>query len=97
MPLTVWKYQWPHQSFTPHERTEFAMWPGAKIIHVGIQDGIICLWAVTSPEALKVWRRFVLVGTGWVSDDIDAARYVGTVHTHDGRLVWHIFEKTGDA
>lgn len=54
--------------------------------------GEIMLWAVVDmePAAAKVWRRFVIRGTGWQLDD-HPGRYVATVQCPDG-LVWHVFE-----
>lgn len=72
---------------------EVGMPPGARVVHVAAQDLYTpTLWAeVTDPAAFAaVTRQFVVHGTGhWIDHD---GTYVGTCHTHNGAMVWHIYE-----
>jgi len=66
---------------------------GAEILHVGDQQGILCLWALVEPppEAKPTERCFVVRATGQAvgRDEV----YLGTVGQMNGQLVWHIFER----
>lgn len=59
----------------------------ARVLHVGAQGRTICLWAMVSPDAERITRKFRVVGTGWPIAKM--GRYIGTVHV-DG-YVWHVF------
>ena len=61
---------------------------GAKVLHVGIQDGAVCFWASVTPTAIKQSRQFKVIGTGQHYDR--EWEYCGTVQ--DGPYVWHVFE-----
>jgi len=66
---------------------------GAQVLHVHMQHGIPCIWAlVDSENENEIERRvFSLRGTGHVLDD-GYRTYIGTIH--DGDIyVWHIFEE----
>ncbi len=60
----------------------------ARILKVGMQDEIPCLWALVNPEAERETRYFAISGTGDLIPD--AWEYVGTIF--DRRYVWHVFE-----
>ncbi len=84
----IWKYE----LFASHN--EFVVPKGATVVSLGAQAGQPCIWMrVPNPDAPKVQRRFVLVGTGHEFDDATHLRFGGTVimgaPTH---LVWHVFE-----
>lgn len=63
---------------------------GAKILSVQAQYNVPTLWALVEesnmPEAVEVY----IVGTGNPCH-VSADRFVGTVQTHHGSLVWHVF------
>lgn len=87
---TIWKF--------PIEVTdsqEILMPGGTQILHVGVQRGIPCLWAlVRLPEdANKVVREIVTIGTGHPIDDASRLKYIGTYQLMEGGLVFHIFER----
>lgn len=64
---------------------------GARLLHVGIQDGAVWLWAEVDPAAPLVERVLVLVKTGF--DDIpDGVEHFGTVMLHEGRIVLHVYD-----
>lgn len=69
---------------------ELMMPAGARLLHVGHQDGALMLWAEVDEQAPAERRQFVVVGTGW-GKPADAEVYVGTVQIQNG-LVWHVFE-----
>jgi len=65
---------------------------GAKIIHVDIQDGIYCFWAIVDTSKPLANYSFQILGTGHeLPDSLDADHHVGTI-LHSG-FVWHIFER----
>jgi hypothetical protein len=51
------------------------------------------MWALVNVDHLEEWREFRVVGTGNPMPD-DCGRFVGTVTTHGGALIWHVFEAT---
>ena len=63
---------------------------GAKIVKLGMQDGIITFWAIVEAGVELRERQFHTVGTGQIITK-DNWKYVGTVF--DGNFVWHIFEE----
>jgi hypothetical protein len=65
---------------------------GAKMLHAGLQGGLVCVWFQCDPEAPKTVRTILMVGTGH-KEVSDNARYLGTVLLHGGSLVLHIFER----
>ena len=61
---------------------------GARAIHVGLQDGELCLWAFVEPDATKVRRGYGIYGTGqFVPGHMG---YCGTVLASDS-WVLHVF------
>jgi hypothetical protein len=62
---------------------------GAKVLHVGDQDGELKLWSFVESESEIEERCFLINGTG-VRLNLPTGSYVGTVQ--QGRYVWHIFE-----
>ena len=51
------------------------------------------LWALVDPEAPKVCRRFIAVGTGDLfPEEIDGFSHIGTFVLMGGRLVFHVFD-----
>lgn len=68
----------------------------AQVLCVNSQPGNkqedIQLWAMVDTDAELELRRFRVFGTGHIiPTDIDL-RYIGTVHMHAGRFVFHVFE-----
>lgn len=60
----------------------------AHIIHVALQNGIPCFWALVDENAPKVIRKFGIVGTGHPLRNVSA--YYGTFFS--GPFVWHLVE-----
>jgi len=87
--ITIHKY--PLFAYRPNVE----MPKNAVIIKVGIQNGILHLWAVVDTDEEKETREFIVYGTGWELED-GVQDYLGTVFDGDG-YVWHLFEKISDA
>jgi hypothetical protein len=72
---------------------------GAEVLSVGPpRDGadLLDLWALVHGDShirLTSAREFRIFGTGHPMPD-DPGRFVGTVPTHEGRFIWHVFEVT---
>lgn len=49
------------------------------------------LWAMVDPQRASRPCPFLVVGTGHEVPD-DAGSFIGSVTTHGGQLVWHVFE-----
>jgi hypothetical protein len=64
---------------------------GAEILSVQNQNGAVCAWALCDPIAPLVGCEIRIVGTGNPTPD-NPGKFLGTVQTYDGSLVWHIFE-----
>ncbi len=60
---------------------------GGKPLHVAMQSGLPCLWALVDADNASESRCFTVVGTGHPVPD---GEYVAT--THDGPFVWHVFD-----
>lgn len=88
---TIWKFP-----LTVTDVQIVMMPPGAEILSVEIQGGIICLWAlidVKKETQLEVPHQIEIVGTGNPMQQIDhwlSRKFIGTVQ--QGQFVWHIFE-----
>jgi hypothetical protein len=70
---------------------------GAEVLSVGPpRDGSyqLDLWAQVDilPDAEKELREFRVIGTGNPMPS-DCGRFIGTVPTHEGAFIWHVFEK----
>lgn len=87
----VWKF--------PLEITDYQtieMPAGAQILSFDVQ-GVSpeymapCLWALVAPAMPREKRTFQMVGTGHQLPD-EPGKFIGTVVTYGGTLVWHLFE-----
>lgn len=93
-PRTIWRYQLPIIGTAPLDMPE-----GAQVLSVGPprdpDNYKLDLWAVIDPRndtpMGRVPRHFHIVGTG-NPIPANAGAYVGTTHSHDGALIWHVFE-----
>ena len=70
--------------------------PIVKLLHVGVQDESIKVWAEVDTSLPNRKFQFIPVGTGWNlgsdSDTIfDTHAYIGTVLLEGGNLVFHIY------
>lgn len=61
----------------------------ADPVHLAIQHGKLCLWAMLDPLATRVSRRFLVCATGEAIPS--STSYLGTVL--ESVYVWHVFER----
>lgn len=91
----IWKYP-----LRTTDRQEVEMPAGASILHVGVQDGTVCLWAMVEPPTVPGGsdeeRTIWIVGTGNpVPDEVLLhSNHLGTVQ--QGPFVWHVYEQWED-
>lgn len=69
---------------------------GTTFLHVGEQNGVLCLWGMTNMSGGTIPRTIAVVGTGNWAPTIDEATYIGTVQMSSG-LVWHVFDQKPEA
>ena len=89
--MVIWKYE-----LAMVDEQFVAMPIGAEVLTVQTQHNRLCVWAQVDPTKHPELRRFVILGTGNPYEHRDGMRYIGTVQTHGGSLVWHVFEYTPD-
>ena len=68
----------------------------SAILSAQVQGTIICLWALVQPDNITVNHKIRIVGTGHALPDdynIKDAAFIGTVQTHEGSLVLHVFDE----
>lgn len=88
MMRTVYKYKVPLD-----DKPQIVRMPeSAQILNVAVQGGEPHLWALVCPRYVEVERTFQWFPTGGTPSVDDRMRYVGTVHLHNGALVFHLFE-----
>lgn len=86
----VWKYTIPVAPSSATVPNVHGVPSGARLLHVAEQFGDITLWFEVDPDAPKVRRGWLLVGTGHSIDD--HLTYVGTTLHRGGALVLHVYE-----
>jgi len=84
---TIWKFKIPQC-----ERSSIEMPKDAKILAVGNQYEVVCLWAEVDPKNDTVSRMFRIIGTGHSVPD-ELLEYIGTVQMTGGNFIWHIYEQ----
>lgn len=85
--LAVWKFP-----LEIADSQTVTMPRASSIISAQAQGDVPTLWALVIPDAPKVKRLIRIIGTGhefWAGEPI---KFIGTVQTHGGKLVWHIFD-----
>jgi len=65
---------------------------GAKILHVGMQNDEIFIWALVHPTNEYINRKIGMVGTGHSIPKKESENYIGSVINHMGEFVWHFFD-----
>ena len=85
---TIWKYL-----LEVTDRQTLNMPRTAKILHVGVQQGLACLWAEVTPGAAQEERTILIAGEGHALPD-DNMRYIGTFQLSGGKLIFHAYEPT---
>lgn len=64
----------------------------SRILDVHTQYGVPTIWVETDPDKAGSPREFVTVPTG--GEVPPEGRYLGTTHSVEGTLVFHIYEVT---
>jgi hypothetical protein len=85
----IWKYQLKVQ-----DEQIVSMPEDAKILCIQAQREKPCLSVIIKTEKISkpVDRTFLMYGTGHTHEKIEGD-YIGTFQLHNGRLVFHLFEK----
>lgn len=85
--LVVYKfpiYTGPFELMLP----EFAL-----VVHLATQYGAPQMWVLHDPDAPKIPRKFVRVGTGHhIHAEMRNIRHCGSWLEANDQLVWHLFE-----
>ncbi len=86
--MKIWKF--PLGKVATNEIVAITMPAGAKVLHVGTQKNVLCIWALIDLTSTGTeTRHFYVAATG---ETVPKGQYLGTVFQHDGVYVWHIFE-----
>lgn len=80
--MTIWKY-----TLGITERQYIHIPTGGRILHVGQQDGELCVWALVDAHQESYNMEIAVVGTG---HPCPYTRHLGSVVI--GKFVWHVFE-----
>ena len=78
------------------DRQEVRLPEGAMIVHVGVQNGFVCLWALVDPDAWNENRTFWVIGTGNPMPPGFGADGIGFIHLGTvewGAFMWHVWEQ----
>jgi len=69
---------------------------GAKILCAQMQGETPCLWAEVDSTVGLEYRSIEIFGTGHpIHVDMGIERkYIGTVQTNGGQLIWHVYERS---
>ena len=94
MNTTIYKYLLPYDTAFTIDLPR-----GATALSVGLQRGVITLWAEVDPTAEKVPVQFWIIGTGHSLQPVnargDVVTFLGTVIVHHDDLpedyVWHVY------
>ena len=81
----VYKYPVFHGYF------EQRMPKGAHILTMRVQHDAVQMWALVNASNETETRKFIFVGTGHPINE-DALKYIATIETHGGDLIFHLFE-----
>jgi hypothetical protein len=84
---SIWKFQ-----IEATDVQEIEMPEGAELLTIQVQNGIVCLWALVSPNAPKEKRTLRVYGTGHPITS-GGLHYIGTFQLLSGGLVFHVFEQ----
>lgn len=86
MKRSIWKFP-----FMVSDTVVIEMPVASTVIHVGVQHGRLCLWALVWTKNKVESRTFLVRGTGHPCDELNASDHIGTVQ--DGPFVWHVFDR----
>jgi hypothetical protein len=87
---TIYKYP-----FNVSDVVELELPRGARVLHIDVQGGLPCLWALVDTDNPPERAAFRLFGTGQpLPDDVTHTGHVTTFF--HGPFVWHVFRSPGD-
>jgi len=96
---TIWKYpigyEGEHTISIPRclgDENEIMKFKN-QVLFVGNQNEIPTIWAVVDDTAVKRDVPVLVYGTGFNCNDAALNKYLGSVTTHNGNFVWHLFVK----
>lgn len=79
------------------DEQQVVMHAGAQILTAQFQHNELQLWAICDDAVLpaygRVPRRIVIYGTGQPLPE-NPGRHISTVQQKNGKLIWHIFERS---
>ena len=84
---TIWKFEVP-----PQETFTANLPKRARFLDVQVQKGAPWMWFLLDPEAEKIERKFVVLGTGHPAPEAEKLTHLGTFQIYGGDLVLHVFE-----
>ena len=82
----IWK--WPLEIT---DRQAVTLPRNARILTAQMQGDVLCIWTECDPTGGGEARTFSVYGTGNPMPE-SPGLYIGTVQTHGGALVWHVYE-----
>lgn len=83
--MRIWKYQLKdYESLVEIPK-------GGKVLKIGVQKGIPCIWVLVNQNAEKEKRFFRGYSTGEELPKVQKRTYIGTFELE--RLVFHLFEE----
>lgn len=82
---SIYKYQ-----FGITDRQQLGMPVGAKILNVGLQYDMPCLWAEIDLNVGYQYRDLLVIGTGNPMPDTEGFDYIGSFETSYG-FVGHVY------
>ena len=93
---TIHKYNIPVPAFSSENRVVIQIPKFAWLLSVGMQNGLLYLWALIDTKEPFEEREFWVYGTGHEVKPLDQydplhRRHLGTVHGVEGWMVLHIF------
>ena len=91
MNKVIWKFK-----LEICDEQKILMPKGAKILSVQQQAGELFLWALYDPEKRKEERIIYIYGTRNSIQNHPVRKFIGTVQTQNGFLVWHVFEASNE-
>lgn len=80
----ILKYKIPHGRLVEIETTAYA-----PIVHVGEQEGVVCIWVEVNDKIEVAQRSFAVFGTG--HEIPEEFIHIGTVQ--EGTRVSHVYER----
>ncbi len=85
--MRIWKYP---LEITDSQSLKLPL--NAKFLSAINQNGIPTLYYLVEPDVKTKTIEILIIGTGNpISEYLDKYDFLGTVSTHNDKLVWHIF------